>query len=277
MKAALALLAAILPGLAGAVSLPRDEPVPGGVAVLELPDGGATPPEASFDERRVMVVRHADHWYAIVGISLETRPGKHALTIRAAGEPSWQLGFSVSPRSYPEQSLHIANPRMVNPPAAELARIEREQAHLHRVLDGWRPDSAPQLVFLWPAEGPETSGFGLRRVLNGEPRSPHSGIDIGAPAGTPLRAPADAIVADVGDYYFCGRTLTLDMGQGLYSVFCHLSKIAVHRGARVRRGEVIGTTGASGRVTGPNLHWTVSLNGTPVDPHAFLRNATRPE
>jgi len=152
-------------------------------------------------------------------------------------------------------------------------RIEREQAHLHRILNTWMPERSPDLDFIWPAKGPETSGFGLRRILNGESRSPHSGIDIGAAQGEPVHAPAMGVVADVGDYYFCGHTLSIDLGQGLYSVYCHLSKITVKRGQHVKQGEVVGNIGASGRTTGPNLHWTVSLNGTPVDPHAFLIDA----
>jgi murein DD-endopeptidase MepM/ murein hydrolase activator NlpD len=159
---------------------------------------------------------------------------------------------------------------MVNPTPAEERRIEREQKHLDKVLSGWRRTSRPGVAFTWPADGPETSGFGLRRVLNGEPKSPHSGIDIGAPLGTPLHAPAGAVVADVGHYYYCGKTLTLDMGQGLYSVFCHMSIIKVRPGQKVKQGQYVGRIGATGRTTGPNLHWTVRLNGAAVDPHAFL-------
>ncbi|MFI4968534.1 MAG: M23 family metallopeptidase, partial [Gammaproteobacteria bacterium] len=109
-----------------------------------------------------------------------------------------------------------------------------------------------------------------KRVLNGEAKSPHSGIDIAAPTGTAVEAPADALVADVGNYYYCGKTLTLDMGQGLFSVYCHLSKIKVRPGQRVKQGELVGKIGATGRATGPNLHWTVRLNEMPVDPHVFL-------
>jgi len=114
-------------------------------------------------------------------------------------------------------------------------------------------------------------------VLNGEARSPHSGIDIGAPTGTPVLAPADAVVTDVGHYYFCGKTLTLDMGEGLYSVYCHLSRIKVKPGQRVKQGQLVGKIGATGRTTGPNLHWTVRLNGAAVDPGVFLgANAPQP-
>ncbi|MDE2197270.1 MAG: peptidoglycan DD-metalloendopeptidase family protein [Gammaproteobacteria bacterium] len=264
------LMAFMFPLAAAAASLPKDEPVPGGVVVIQLPDSGGTQPVVTRKDRRIMVVEHAGHWYAIAGIPLATPPGQHMLLFRDADSTARQIRFNVSPKVYPEQQLIIKNPQLVNPTPAQLRRIKREQSHLQGVLDSWVQQPAPQLGFLWPAAGPETSGFGLRRVLNGQPRSPHSGIDIGAPAGTAVRAPADAVVADLGDYYFCGKTLTLDLGQGLYSVYCHLSKITVKRGERVQQGQVVGAIGTTGRTTGPNLHWTVSLNGTPVDPHAFL-------
>jgi murein DD-endopeptidase MepM/ murein hydrolase activator NlpD len=270
--AALIVFAMLLPVAAFSAELPKNEPVPGGVAIIPLPDASVAP-VVHFESRRIMVVRYVHHWYAITGIPLETPAGEKSLDIRIAGGTPQHVKFSVQPKQYPEQKLIIKNPELVNPTAAQLERIEKEQAHLHHVLSAWKADANPDLDFIWPAPGPETSGFGLRRFLNGEARSPHSGIDIGAPLGSPARAPATGEVADVGDYYFCGHTLTLDLGQGLYSVYCHLSKITVKRGQRVQQGQVVGAIGASGRTTGPNLHWTVSLNGTPVDPHAFLINA----
>lgn len=275
MMKSLFLLAALLPFAAFAASLPKDEPVPGGVVVMELPDT-AQMPVVHFDGRRVMVVKHADHWYAVAGMPLSMAPGDKALAVRITRQPVLQIKFVMQAKQYPEQRLIIKNPKLVNPPASELPRIEREQAHLEKVLDTWVPNPTPELSFIWPAAGAQTSGFGLRRFYNGEEGSRHMGIDIGAPEGTPVRAPADGVVADAGDYYFCGNTLTLDLGQGLYSVYCHLSKISVRRGMRVKQGEIVGAIGATGRTTGPNLHWTVSLNGTPVDPHAFIPTTAIP-
>lgn len=259
----------LLPVTAFALSLPKDDPVPGGVAVLQLPDS-TTAPVVQMNHQRIMVLQDQGHWYAIAGIPLGTQPGDLALDVKIGTDPSVQLKFHVADKQYAEQDLTIKNPHLVNPTPAELTRIEREQAHLHHVFDTWKSRGDPGLAFIWPAAGPQTSDFGLKRVLNGEPRSPHSGIDIGAAAGTPVLAPESGIVADRGDYYFCGNTLTIDLGQGLYSVYCHLSRIDVHKGTHVKRGEVVGAIGATGRTTGPNLHWTVSLNGTPVNPHDFL-------
>lgn len=259
------------------VTLPVSNPVPGGVAVVALPAGGKHAPRVKLGEKRVMVIAHDGTWYAVVGIPLDASAGDMTLDVPHAGSASEQVKFSVAPKQYPEQDLTIKNPDMVNPTPAQLRRIDREQRHLDKVINSWRKTSSPGVAFIWPAKGPETSGFGLRRVLNGEPRSPHSGIDIGAPTGTPVHAPADAVVADVGHYYFCGKTLTLDLGQGLYSVYCHLSKIKVRPGQRVRQGQLVGRIGATGRTTGPNLHWTVRLNGAAVDPAVFLgANAPMP-
>lgn len=265
----LLLLAAMLPVAVLAAVLPENEPVPGGVVVMQLPASVARP-VVHFDGRRTMVVKHDAHWYVVAGIPLATEPGEKSLNVRFVGKPAQRLEFTISPKQYPEQRLVIKNPQLVNPPASALPRIEREQAHLRHILDTWVPDPAPGLSFIWPADGPQTSGFGLRRFYNGEEGSRHMGIDIGAPAGSPVRAPADGMVADAGHYYFCGHTLTIDLGQGLYSVYCHMNKIYVKRGQRVQQGQTVGTIGATGRTTGPNLHWTVSLNGTPVDPHAFI-------
>ena len=257
--------------------LPVSDPVPGGVAVIQLPTAGKHAPKVKMGEKRLMVITQGGVWYAVAGIPLDTAPGDMTLDVLHAGAASEQLKFSVAPKQYPEQDLTIKNPEMVNPTPAELRRIDREQRHLDKVVNGWRKTTSPGVDFIWPAKGPETSGFGLHRVLNGEARSPHSGIDIGAPTGTPVHAPADAVVADVGRYYFCGKTLTLDMGQSLYSVYCHLSKIVVKPGQRVKQGQMVGRIGATGRTTGPNLHWTVRLNGAAVDPGVFLgTNAPTP-
>ncbi|MGH8279477.1 MAG: peptidoglycan DD-metalloendopeptidase family protein [Gammaproteobacteria bacterium] len=266
---ALILFAVLLPLGALGTTLPSSDVVPGGVAVMELP-ASATVPGAHFDGRRVMVVNHAEHWYAIVGIPLKSPAGDQTLQVQVGDEPATQIRFAVRAKHYAEQHLTIKNPKLVNPPASKLALIEQQQAHLQQVFNTWTTDPAPDLSFIWPVDGPQTSGFGLRRFLNGEERSRHLGIDIGAVSGTPVRAPADGVVADVGDYYFCGNTLTINLGQGLYSVYCHLNKIDVRRGARVKQGEIVGAIGATGRTTGANLHWTVSLNGTPVNPHVFI-------
>ena len=268
--AALLLCVPVL-GWAASPGFPLDDAVPGGVAVVALP-AAEKAPHVEFSGQRVMVVSHQGHWYALVGLSLDTVPGAKMLDVDMPGSTDIHVGFTVMPKEYATQALTISNPEMVNPTPAQLKRIDREQQRLAKVTGTWRNTAKPAISFIWPAVGPETSSFGLKRILNGEPKSPHSGIDIGAPTGTPLKAPADARVADVGNYYYCGKTLTLDMGQGLFSIYCHMSKIKVSPGQKVKQGQLVGKIGATGRTTGPNLHWTVRLNEVPVDPHVFLGN-----
>lgn len=271
MRRPMIFLLLCLPSVAWAAStaFPLDDAVPGGVAVVALPASDPAP-HVEFSSQKVMAVQHEGHWYALVGLSLDTVPGAKMLDVDVPGSTDIHVGFTVSPKTYAEQDLTIANPEMVNPTPEQLKRIDREQQHLAKVTATWLEIHKPGLSFIWPVKGPETSTFGLKRVLNGEPKSPHSGIDIAAPTGTVVEAPADALVADVGNYYYCGKTLTLDMGQGLFSVYCHLSKIKVNPGQRVKQGQLVGKIGATGRTTGPNLHWTVRLNQVPVDPHVFL-------
>ncbi|HEY4127452.1 MAG TPA: peptidoglycan DD-metalloendopeptidase family protein [Gammaproteobacteria bacterium] len=260
-----------LPALSWAATtgFPLDDAVPGGVAVVALPAATKTP-HVEFSGQRVMVVKQAGHWYALVGLSLDTVPGNKMLDVNVPGPTDIHVGFTVMPKDYPSQSVTIADPQMVDPTPEQMKRIDREQEHLTKVMAKFHDTATPHLSFLWPAPGPESSPFGYHRIFNGEPRSPHSGIDIAAPTGTPVKAPAAGWVADVGNYYFCGKTLTIDLGQGLFSVYCHLSEITVHRGQWLKRGQRVGRIGATGRASGPNLHWTVRLNEVPVDPHVFL-------
>jgi len=277
MRFLLALLACLSSASTASDPFPLDEPVPGGVAVVKIPVQDETAPRAEMDGHRLLVIARDGAWYALAGLPLDTAAGEKALEVETGAAGTLQVKFQVAPKDYPTQSLTIANPEMVNPTPAQLKRAEREQKHLDKVVNGWRKTRRPGVAFIWPASGPETSAFGVRRVLNGETKSPHAGIDIGAPLGTPLHAPADAVVADVGHYFYCGKTLTLDMGQGLYSVFCHMSIIRVGPGQKVKQGQYVGRIGMTGRATGPNLHWTVRLNGAAVDPHVFLgTNAPAP-
>lgn len=267
----LGILLMLLPVRAlAAATFPLDDAVPGGVAVVLLPSDSQAAPRVEYLGKRIMVLRHSGHWYALVGLGLEEAPGEKTLDMRQTGGAGAAVNFRVAPKSYPTQTLTISNPEMVNPTPQQIQRIDREVKHQDDIMGRWRSVSHPGVSFIWPVNGPETSGFGLRRVLNGEARSPHSGIDIAAPKGTVIRAPASGRVADIHNYFFCGRTLTLDLGQGLYSVYCHMSRVNVKFGQKVRRGQVVGRIGATGRTTGPNLHWTVRLDNVAVDPHVFL-------
>jgi len=251
--------------------LPNAQSVPGGVAVVALgtPVSESTP-VVQFNKQRVMVVPDLEYWWAVVGLPLAIEPGTHWLTVYAPGEDAQRISFEVMPKRYRTQRLTIKERRYVEPGAAELERIQRDREHIDAAFGHWNDHLPATLVLDLPATGPWSSPFGLRRIFNGQPRKPHSGLDIAAPAGSPVRAPADGRVVEVGDYFFNGRTVFIDHGRGLVTMYCHLSRIDVQTGQTLRRGEQIGAVGSSGRVTGAHLHWSVSLNDTRVDPVLFL-------
>lgn len=250
-----------------AAPLPHARPVPGGVAVVPL--GGSTaPPQAWFGTHSVLVAGTAERWYALVGIPLNFHPGRASLEVEQ-GDVQRQVTFDVQPFSYAEQRLSIANRRLVNPYQKDLERIARERRTMDAAYARFTAAST-EVRFDWPAEGPVSSPFGLRRIFNGEPRNPHSGLDIAAPAGTPVRAPSPGTVVVTGDFFFNGNTVMIDHGNSLVTLYCHLSRIDVSEGQQVARGDVIGQVGATGRATGPHLHWSVSLNGARVDPLLFV-------
>lgn len=251
---------------APAPELPQANPVPGGVAVVPLAVATDAPPRARFNGERVMVVRQNGHWHAIVGLPLTLATGEHRLTL----DPPGAVAFTVQPKEYAAQYLTLTDKRMVDPTASDLKRIEREQKILQRAFQTWSEAPTPPLRFDLPARGQLSSPFGLRRFFNNQPRQPHSGLDIAAPVGAPISAPAAGTVIETGNYFFNGNTVFLDHGQGLITMYNHLSRISVAKGKRVARGEKIGEIGMTGRVTGPHLHWTVSLNNARVDPALFL-------
>lgn len=219
--------------------------------------------------REVLVVGDEAGWTALVGIGLAAQPGPATAQWLKPDSPPTPLPFEVLPHRYAEQRLKVA-PGHVNLSAEDLHRHERERKHLAQVA-ATHSDRVPvSLTMLPPTEGVRSSSFGLRRVFNGQARNPHSGMDIAAPVGTPVVAAAEGEVIDTGDYFFNGHTVWVDHGSGWISMLCHLSRIDVARGDRVRPGQRLGAVGASGRVTGPHLHWSVALNGQWVDPALFM-------
>ena len=262
------LLAAALP--AAALDLPQQRVAPGGIARIDL-GTGAERPRASYKGAPVMVVRDADHWTALLGLPLATAPGPAELEVRAGDGPAAIRTVAVKAWPYAEQRLSV-KPGQVDLAPADLARYERESVHL-KAIGSTFSDSLPETLRLAaPVPGRRSSSFGLRRVFNGQSRNPHSGMDIAAPQGTPVLAPAAGRVIDTGDYFFNGNTVWLDHGAGLLTMYCHLSAIGVKVGDLLPAGAPLGAVGATGRATGPHLHWGVSLNRAFVDPALFLAN-----
>lgn len=252
-----------------AVGLPDNTPVPGGVAVIELPVS-ATAPRASYNGKPVMVLASGNSYTAIVGLSLATKPGTHTLKIETAGKKKAALDFEVLEKTYTSQHITLKNKRMVNPEKRDMERIGREQRRIKQALATWNEATPDSLRFSLPVEGPVSSPFGLRRFFNEQARKPHSGLDLAAAEGTPITAPAGGRVVDTGDFFFNGNTVLIDHGQGLVTMYCHMSRVDVKPGQVVTGGDVIGAVGKTGRVTGPHLHWGVSLNDARVDPMLFV-------
>lgn len=264
----LALVAGAIGSAHAAPDLPQPRAVPGGVALVEL---GASPerPRASVNDVPVLVTGDPRRWTAVVGIALAAKTGRAEVHVQRAGRAVQRIGFAIEPHRYAEQHLKVA-PRHVELSKEDLERHERERAHQAQVIATFSDDLPPTLRMRQPVPGARSSSFGLRRVFNGQPRHPHAGMDIAAPVGTPVVAAAAGRVIDTGDYFFNGRTVWIDHGAGLLTMYCHLDGIGVQPGDRVEAGQPIGTVGATGRVTGPHLHWSVSLNRAMVDPALFL-------
>lgn len=252
-----------------ASTLPKETPVPGGLAVIALNGHADAAPHAYFNNARAMVVRDNGRWYAIVGLPLNSAIGEHVLTVRD-GDAETRQRFTVRDKQYETQRLTIKDKRKVEPSPEDMKRIQRDKREMDEAFATFREEVEVPLHFDLPAEGPLSSPFGLRRIFNGLPRAPHSGLDVAAAAGSPVRAPAAGRVLATGDYFFNGNTVLVDHGQGLVTMYCHLQRIDVKTGQALARGDLIGAVGQTGRATGPHLHWGVSLNNARVDPLLFL-------
>jgi murein DD-endopeptidase MepM/ murein hydrolase activator NlpD len=272
-RSLLAAAAAVLgPWPAARAALPEPAAVPGGVVIVDL-GAHAEAPAASYNGKPAMVLPAPQRdraWVAVVGVALAADvKQRQAVSLRTSDGRTRELAFKLEPKQYAEQRLTVA-PRHVELSPEDTARYERERVHLGEVLRTFSTRAPATLRLVVPTDGPRSSSFGLRRVFNNQSRNPHSGMDIAAATGTPVRSAAAGTVIDTGDYFFNGQTVIVDHGQGLLTLYCHLSAIDTERGAMLDAGAALGKVGATGRVTGPHLHFSVYLNTTPVDPALFL-------
>lgn len=249
--------------------LPQARPVPGGIALLPVGSTSGPAPVVRFGEQRVLLVESGGQWLALVGLPLAQESGPAAVEVMAPGTATRRIGFEVTAFPYATQALRVA-PRHVDLAPADAARVERERPHIRKMLTTWSDAAPPTLRMELPVAGRRSSPFGLRRTFNGQSRNPHSGLDLAGPVGTPVLAPAAGRVIDVGDYFFNGLSVFVDHGNGLVTLYCHLSAIDVRAGDQVAVGDRLGAIGATGRVTGPHLHWGVAMNGAMVDPELLL-------
>ena len=253
---------------AGAAELPKESRVPGGIALVPVP-GSDIAPTVIFNTHRVAVIRRDDQWVAVVGIPLAEKPGELKLKVSTPGGTT-EVPFRITDKSYRTQHLTIKNQRQVDPNPDDLKRISSETKRSDAALSKFTMTESPLLQLISPVEGVRSDSYGSRRIFNGQPRNPHSGMDIAAAKGTPIRSPAAGTVVEAGDFFFNGNTLYIDHGDGLVTMYCHLESIKVKLGDHINQGDLIGTVGATGRVTGPHLHWGVALNRAMVDPALFI-------
>lgn len=246
-----------------------NKPVPGGVAVVALANESSKP--SVYYQGKPVLVLHEDNkqWIAVVGIPLTAKAGTESIRVEGQ-QGSYRVNFSVTSKKYRAQYIKLKNKQQVNPNQQNQQRIAKELKLQLAAYQQFSERVPSNVLFDLPVDGRMSSPFGLRRFFNGEERNPHSGLDLAVPQGTPIKAPADGEIILIGDYFFNGKTIFIDHGQGLISMFCHLSAIDVKLGQQVKRGEVVGKVGATGRATGPHLHWNVSLNNARVDPAIFI-------
>ena len=241
--------------------------------MIDVGPAEAPRPTVEFGEHRVLVTRNGERWMAAVGIPLDAPVGEASIRVNTARD----IAFEVREHAYREQRLTVKNKKYVSPDEAQLERIGRERKIIDSALDSWRDVDVDVLTLAPPVDGRRSSSFGLRRFFNDQPRSPHKGMDIAASEGTMIAAPGTGVVTATGDYFFNGKTVIIDHGQGFVTMYCHLSRIGVEEGQQLETGEPIGAVGATGRVTGPHLHFGTYLNGTAVDPALLLQTVTATE
>lgn len=261
-----------LPLLAQA-ALPGSSSVPGGVAVLQLGSvvDISDKPQVWFEERPVLVTADAGQWNAVVGLGLNVKPGTHLLRVKI-GEKTKSQEFVVNSKDYPKQYVTLKDNSKIELSPKDLARAEREIAAITRLKRHWRVTQETDLAFILPADGELGGRFGARRYFNNLPRAPHAGLDLAVKRGTPIKTSAQGVVLAVEDYFFNGKSVFVDHGNGLITLYCHLDRIDVKPGQNVLKAQHLGLSGMSGRASGPHLHWSVVLNGVMVDPELFIQS-----
>lgn len=249
-------------------ALPESNPVPGGIVLLPIKNNQIAN-TARYKEKKLATINNQQTSFVLVGLSLSTKPGKHAVTIRNNQGKIEKINFTVKPKIYKSQHLTIKNKRKVNPYEKDMARILSEKKRKSKAKKVWTQKPV-NIDFITPVDGRISSIFGLRRFFNEQARRPHSGLDIAAPQGTPIMAAAAGTVIDSGDFFFSGNMVYIDHGQGIISLYAHMHRLDVKPGDIINKGDIIGTVGETGRVTGPHLHMSVIANQTTVDPLLFM-------
>ncbi len=227
-----------------------------------------------YGNRHLILKPLGSHRYtALVGAGIKEKPGRKKLEIKLSsndhGSRVITKLITIKTKTYPEEHLKVAK-KMVEFPPDILKRVLDDQKAVRNACSRITKDIYWNIPFIWPVKSKILSPFGLRRFFNEKPRSPHSGLDLRARKGTPIKAPNNGRISLVRDCYLSGNTVVINHGGGLYTLYAHLSKVMVKQGQMVNKGDIIGLAGATGRATGPHLHWGVSLFGTRVDPAGLM-------
>ena len=246
----------------------------GSAVQLKLPnEPGLKSVQVIWRNQKVPAFRVDAMWTTILGVDLDAKPGAHsaeALLMMDDGKVDRrEISVRVVAKKFPTTPLNVEE-RFVELSKADLDRAHRESGEAEAIYRRITTDIVPDEPFTVPIPGGVGRNFGERRVFNGEPRSPHSGADLHAPAGTPVHATNRGRVVLAKNLFFTGNTVILDHGLGLYSLYAHLSRIDVKSGEMVKNGDVVGLVGATGRVTAPHLHWGMRVQGARVDPFSLI-------
>jgi murein DD-endopeptidase MepM/ murein hydrolase activator NlpD len=276
----LLLAAAVTPVRAQSAREPIDVVVasralqPGELVVFTMRvDGDPTSVRVAVFGRRAPAFPMADgRWRAVVGIDLEQKPGSYVAIVkvaRASGATEVTRPIVVKPKTFATRRLSVP-PDFVNPSASQLERIAADSAFLRAIFAASASTRLWTEAFVAPVPDPANSRFGTRSIFNGEPRNPHAGADFASPLGRPVKAPTGGRIVAARELYYTGNVVIIDHGLGMFSLLAHLSRIDVKEGDDVKAGDVVGLVGATGRVTGPHLHWALTVSGARVDPVSAL-------
>lgn len=239
----------------------------------DLIQGGLVRGRTAADSRLTLdgaAIRVAADGRFLIGFGRDA-PARMSLVERDALDNRMVRQLSIAPRTYDVQKIDGLPQEKVEPNADDLKRIKAEQKRINAARARFTEQAFAFDDFTWPAIGPISGVYGSQRILNGQPRRPHFGVDVAAPAGTPLKAPAGGVVslADA-DLFFTGGTIMIDHGHGLSSIFAHMQKVAIKEGDKLAQGDVVGELGGTGRATGPHLHWGIYLLAVPLDPQLLV-------
>jgi murein DD-endopeptidase MepM/ murein hydrolase activator NlpD len=229
--------------------------------------------DVDWQKKKVPAVRVGDKWVTIIGVDLDMKPGEQKadvlFTMNDGRIDKQETVIKVEKTNFPTTELKVED-KYVQLSKPDLARANREAKEIDAIQSTITNEILWQTPFTSPIAGGKGSNFGHRRVFNGEPRAPHSGADLRATTGTPIHATNRGRVVLAKSLFFTGNTVMLDHGLGIYSMYAHLSRIDVKPGEIVENGEVVGLAGATGRVTGPHLHWGMRVQGARVDPFSLV-------